>query len=243
VKATPGSHSAPGFKRGFRLDFEGKESDPLRRKHDEHRLTSGRLPCGVVAAALILATSLPAYAQPAEGSQAESDELPRIVISDPTVDLFRLALPDAAGERNLARSATEIEQRDLTITGLFRVLDPVSFPARPTKGRHGVLLWLWTEVGAQAWPRWHHPSRKWPECWEGRRCIRWAAANRPCSAKPTTGRAAHARTLMRPTTSSPSSPASAGRAAWFGARMPWAWPAEKGERSLRSAWTALSCRW
>ncbi len=71
------------------------------------------------------------------------------MISDPNRDLFRLALPDATGERNLARSATEIEQRDLNITGLFRVLDPVSFPDALQKEGMGFSSALWTEVGAQ----------------------------------------------------------------------------------------------
>ena len=71
------------------------------------------------------------------------------MISDPNRDLFRLALPEAVGERNLARSATEIEQRDLTITGLFRVLDPVSFPDTLQKEGMGFSSALWSEVGAQ----------------------------------------------------------------------------------------------
>ena len=106
--------------------------------------------CGLVTAALTLAAALPSHAQaPAEPGAGDTDELPRIVISDPNRDLFRLALPDATGERNLARSATEIEQRDLTITGLFRVLDPVSFPDALQKEGMGFSAALWTEVGAQ----------------------------------------------------------------------------------------------
>ena len=105
---------------------------------------------GLVAAALILAAALPVYAQPpAAPGPGETDELPRIVISDPNRDLFRLALPEATGEKNLARSATEIEQRDMTIAGLFRVLDPVSFPATLLNEGMGFSSALWTEVGAQ----------------------------------------------------------------------------------------------
>ena len=102
---------------------------------------------GLVAAALVLSAAFPVHAQPAESGEA--DELPRIVISDPNRDLFRLALPSAAGEKNLARSATDIEQRDLAITGLFRVLDPVSFPDTLQKEGLGFSSALWTEVGAQ----------------------------------------------------------------------------------------------
>ena len=103
---------------------------------------------GLVAAALILTAARPLAAQPA-AEPGESDELPRIVISDPNRDLFRLALPDASGEGNLSRSATEIEQRDLTISGLFRVLDPVSFPATLQREGMGFSSALWSEVGAQ----------------------------------------------------------------------------------------------
>jgi TolB protein len=101
---------------------------------------------GLVAAALIFTAPLQAQT---ESGQGDSDELPRIVISDPNRDLFRLALPNAVGESNLARSATEIEQRDLTITGLFRVLDPVSFPETLQKEGVGFSSALWSEVGAQ----------------------------------------------------------------------------------------------
>jgi TolB protein len=110
----------------------------------------GRTRCGLVTAGLILATAPPVHAQPpAEPNPGESDELPRIVISDPNRDLFRLALPDATGESNLARSATEIEQRDMAISGLFRVLDPVSFPDTLQKEGLGFSSALWSEVGAQ----------------------------------------------------------------------------------------------
>lgn len=109
-----------------------------------------RIRCGLVTAALILTAVPPLAAQAqTEPGPGDGDELPRIVISDPNRDLFRLALPNATGEKNLARSATEIEQRDLSITGLFRVLDPVSFPDTLQKEGMGFSSALWTEVGAQ----------------------------------------------------------------------------------------------
>jgi hypothetical protein len=104
---------------------------------------------GLITTALVLSAAFPIHAQPAESGAGETDELPRIVISDPNRDLFRLALPNATGEKNLARSATEIEQRDLSITGLFRVLDPVSFPDTLQKEGMGFSSALWSEVGAQ----------------------------------------------------------------------------------------------
>jgi TolB protein len=97
-------------------------------------------------AAGLAAISAPAYAQEPAG---DADELPRIMISDPNRDLFRLALPNASGDQSLARSATEIEQRDLQITGLFRVLDPVSFPDQLQKEGMGFAAALWSQVGAQ----------------------------------------------------------------------------------------------
>jgi TolB protein len=101
--------------------------------------------CTLIAAGSV-ALSAPAFAQePA----SDADELPRIVISDPNRDLFRLALPNASGDQSLARSATEIEQRDLQITGLFRVLDPVSFPAQLQNEGMGFAAALWSQVGAQ----------------------------------------------------------------------------------------------
>ncbi len=97
-------------------------------------------------AAGLVALSTPAYAQAPAG---DAEELPRIVISDPNRDLFRLALPNAGGDSALARSATEIEQRDLQVTGLFRVLDPMSFPDTLQKEGMGFSSALWSQVGAQ----------------------------------------------------------------------------------------------
>ena len=99
---------------------------------------------GLLGAAL----STPTFAQE-EPPAGDVDELPRIVISDPNRDLFRLALPNATGDQGLARSATEIEQRDLQITGLFRVLDPVSFPDQLQQEGMGFSAALWSQVGAQ----------------------------------------------------------------------------------------------
>jgi TolB protein len=103
-----------------------------------------------MASGLLFAAASPVHGQPPAGSgSAESDELPRIVISDPNRDLFRLALPNAAGESGLARSATEIEQRDLTISGIFRIIDPVAFPDTLQKEGLGFSSALWSQVGAQ----------------------------------------------------------------------------------------------
>lgn len=77
------------------------------------------------------------------------EELPRIVIADPNRDLFRLALPPALGNSELAKSATDIERRDLDLVGLFRVLDPNSFPDALNKEGVSFSSALWSQVGAQ----------------------------------------------------------------------------------------------
>ncbi len=85
----------------------------------------------------------------AQTQQPPVEELPRIRITDPNRDLLRLGLPNASGDPSLAAQATEIERRDLDVMGLFRLLDPMSFPpALQTEGL-GFSSALWSQVGAQ----------------------------------------------------------------------------------------------
>lgn len=77
------------------------------------------------------------------------EELPQITITDPNRDLFRLALPAAVGDKELAAAVTEIERRDLEMVGIFRVLDPQSFPDSLTREGLGFSSDLWSQVGAQ----------------------------------------------------------------------------------------------
>lgn len=79
----------------------------------------------------------------------EVDDLPQITITDPNRDLFRLGLPSAIGDGDLAGSAVEVERRDLDIVGLFRVLNPESFPDSLVKEGLGFSSDLWSQVGAQ----------------------------------------------------------------------------------------------
>jgi len=81
--------------------------------------------------------------------QPEVEDLPQITISDPNRDLFRLALPSAVGDADLAAAATDIERRDLDLVGLFRVLNPESFPESLLKEGLGFSSDLWSQVGAQ----------------------------------------------------------------------------------------------
>jgi TolB protein len=106
---------------------------------NKHVLTAGIL-LAVVAA--------PGLAQAADQS-AEVEDLPQITITDPNRDLFRLGLPSAIGDADLTGTAVEVERRDLDLVGLFRVLDPASFPASLVNEGLGFSSDLWSQVGAQ----------------------------------------------------------------------------------------------
>src|SRR5688572_28519083 len=80
--------------------------------------------------------------------QAAEADLPVIHISEPNRDLLRLAVPNAVGD--LGTEATSIERRDLEVMGLFKLLDPVSFPPQLQQEGLGFSSALWGQVGAQA---------------------------------------------------------------------------------------------
>jgi TolB protein len=88
-------------------------------------------------------------AAPAAARQAPVDELPRIVFSDPSRNLLKLAVPNAAGDGDV-RQATEFEHRDFEVMGLFNLLDPASFPPTLQSEGLGFSSALWSQVGAQA---------------------------------------------------------------------------------------------
>jgi len=89
----------------------------------------------------------PARAQaPAPGVD---EDLPKIRITPAGGDLFRLALPKAVGDGEVARLALETETRDLDISGFFHLLDPDSFPADLQNEGLGFSSALWSQVGAQ----------------------------------------------------------------------------------------------
>ncbi len=95
-------------------------------------------------ALLIYPRLLLAQAPPAGG-----DELPRIAITNPNRDLFRLALPNVTGDGPLTQEAQEIQRRSLDIMGLFNLLNPASFPADLQGEGMGFSSALWSQVGAQ----------------------------------------------------------------------------------------------
>ena len=82
-------------------------------------------------------------------TSATGEELPRIRITDPGRDLFRLALPNVTGDGALAAETQEIERRALEIVGLFNVLNPASFPPDLQREGLGFSSALWSQVGAQ----------------------------------------------------------------------------------------------
>ena len=79
-------------------------------------------------AGLLLAALTVSRPAQAADKPAEVEDLPQITITDPNRDLFRLALPSAVGDADLAAAATDVERRDLDLVGLFRSLNPESFP-------------------------------------------------------------------------------------------------------------------
>jgi TolB protein len=82
-------------------------------------------------------------------AEPEVEDLPEITITDPNRDLFRIGLPDAIGDGDLVKTAVETERRDLDMVGLFRVLDPASFPESLLKEGLSFSSDYWSQVGAQ----------------------------------------------------------------------------------------------
>ena len=102
------------------------------------------LATGIVLAIVAVSGPLQAAEQ-----AAEVDDLPQITITDPNRDLFRLGMPSAIGDADLTGTAVDVERRDLDLVGLFRVLDPASFPDSLVKEGMGFSADLWSQMGAQ----------------------------------------------------------------------------------------------
>src|SRR6185436_10073162 len=83
----------------------------------------------------------------ARAKNAEED-LPMIRLSGAGVELMKLAVPRAEGDN--PGTAGETLSKDMDVTGLFQVLDPVSFPQQLQAEGLGFSSPLWTQVGAQA---------------------------------------------------------------------------------------------
>ena len=104
-----------------------------------------------VAAVLILLSPVLAAAQ----APPATDELPRIRITDPNRDLFRLALPNIVGEGPLAQEALGDPAARLEIFGLFNLLNPTSFPPDLQREGMGFSSALWSATWA---------PRGWSSC-------------------------------------------------------------------------------
>lgn len=91
-----------------------------------------------------------AFAPAAARAQATGEALPRIRITDPNRDLLRLAIAPGVGDQAILRTASEVATRNFEIAGLFRVLDPTSFPADLRGEGVNFSGALWSQVGAQA---------------------------------------------------------------------------------------------
>jgi len=102
-----------------------------------------------LATGILLATVAFSGSARAAEQSAEVEDLPQITITDPNRDLFRLGMPNAVGDGDLTGTAVEVERRDLDLIGLFRVLDPASFPDSLVKEGMGFSADLWSQMGAQ----------------------------------------------------------------------------------------------
>lgn len=104
---------------------------------------------GWISSACVLLVAATAAGEVGAQQEQQAEDLPRIRITDPNRDLFRLGVPNAAGGGDAARQATEIARRDFGIVGMFQVLDPLSFP--PALHAEGLRFSsaLWSQVGAQ----------------------------------------------------------------------------------------------
>jgi TolB protein len=96
----------------------------------------------VLVAVLVADASAPAQTPPA------SEDLPVLRLSGAGVELLRLALPRAEGDG--PGTAGETLSKDMDVTGLFQLLDPVSFPQQLQAEGLSFSSALWTQVGAQA---------------------------------------------------------------------------------------------
>jgi len=109
-----------------------------------------RLTGATTGATLLVALLLIPSIGAARTGPAGQDDLPRITITDPNRNLLALALPDAGGDNRGARQATKMARHSLGVVGLFKILNPVSFPPELHSEGLSFSSALWSQVGAQA---------------------------------------------------------------------------------------------
>jgi TolB protein len=107
-------------------------------------MRSGGFIGAAVAAFTLLATT---SAKPARAQSPGESDLPIVTLSGAGIELLKLGVPRAEGDTG--NVAAETLSRDLDITGLFQVLEPVSFPQQLQAEGLGFSSALWTQVGAQ----------------------------------------------------------------------------------------------
>lgn len=89
---------------------------------------------------------------PWEGAARAQDERSYTVITGTGEALYNLAIPpvvDGGGGSKVAKTAQEVMTRDMTLIGLFKVLDPKGFLANLAKEGTGIVPQDWASVGAQ----------------------------------------------------------------------------------------------
>jgi TolB protein len=103
----------------------------------------------LLSALLLVANGTTARGDQSGGGAGGDEDLPHLRMTDPNRSLFRLALPRVEGDADLARVALDAVNRDLDIAGIFRILDPTSFPEDLQSEGLGFSSALWSQVGAQ----------------------------------------------------------------------------------------------
>jgi TolB protein len=78
------------------------------------------------------------------------EDLPILRLTGAGVELLKLAVAQAEGDGESARTATETMSKDADVSGLFQVLDPTSFPQQLQSEGLSFSSALWSQVGAQA---------------------------------------------------------------------------------------------
>lgn len=99
---------------------------------------------GYLGLALLLAAAV-VYAAPAQ----QADEVVRFRITNPRLDLYKLALPPLSGDAEAGRRLAQVLSTDLSLSGLFRLLDPASFLEEPPGTGLGIEPERWRTVGAE----------------------------------------------------------------------------------------------
>jgi TolB protein len=107
-----------------------------------------RLPILLSALSTCLTLAITAVVR-AQAPAGAAEEMPRIRITDPNRDLFKLALPNVVGDGGTANEAQEVQRRALDIMGLFNLINPSAFPPELQREGMGFSSALWSQVGAQ----------------------------------------------------------------------------------------------